>query len=136
MIDKRNFRRINFENSILLKFENDPEKVIEARLLDISFVGLSIFLKESASVGVIIQSIVQFDVPSSPEPHLIGTGKIVHLKNCRLYAQDGLRIGLEFIEVQKEIVLSIINRAELKNLEQIRKNSQILDKNPGYFRQN
>jgi hypothetical protein len=133
MPDKRNYRRFNLENNIFLKFESNPEKIIEGKLLDISFVGLSIFLKESVNVDVIAQTMVQFDFLSFAEQHLIGKGKVVHVEKYRLYAQDGFRTGLEFIEVDKEIVIGIINRAEAKNLEQIRKQSQKPGKNPDLY---
>jgi len=129
MYDKRNYRRFSFENNIFLKFESDPGKIVEGKLLDISFVGLSIFFKESVDANTILQ----FDVPASIEQHLIGKGKVTYVKKHRLYAQDGFKIGLEFIEVDKEDVIDILNRLESKILEQIRKRSQIPGKNPGLF---
>lgn len=133
MHDKRNYRRFNFENSIFLKFESDPAKIIEGKLLDFSFVGLSVFLKENVNVDAIVQAIVQFDFLSSVEQHLVGRGRVVHVKQHRLYAQNGFRIGLEFIEVDKDLVISILDRLESKILDQIRKKSQIPRKGSGSF---
>ena len=133
MKDKRNYRRFNLENSIFLKFESDPTKIIEGKLLDISFVGMSIFLKESVNVDFLVQTIVQFDFPASVEQHLIGKGRIVHVKKQKLYAENGFRIGVEFVEVNKEVVLDIFNRLEAKIMGEIRKRSQIPRKNPDLF---
>ena len=133
MQDKRNYRRFSYENAIYLKFENNLAEAIEGKLLDISFRGVSIFLKENVAVDSFVQTIVQFDSPSSPEQHLIGTGKIIQVKKQRLYAQEGYRIGVEFIEVNKEVVLSILNRLEAKILDEIRKRSQAPRNNPGLF---
>ena len=133
MADKRNFRRFNYENSIFLKLESDPTKTIEGKLLNISFTGLSVFLKESVNVDAIVQTIAQFDVPGSGEQHLFGRGKVVHVKQYKLYAQNGFRIGLEFVEVDKDVVLNILNRLESKILEEIRKKGQIPRRDPGLF---
>ena len=133
MKDKRNYRRFSLENSILLKFESDPTKVIEGELLDISFVGVSIFLKESVSVDLLVQTIVQFDFPSGIEQHLIGKGRIIHVEKQKLYAENGFRIGVEFLEVNKGVVLDIFNRLEAKIMDEIRKRSQIPRKNPDLF---
>ena len=125
MQDKRNYRRFSFENNIFLKFENDPGKIIEGKLLDIGFVGLSIFLTENAQAQMTLQAIVQFDIPGSPEQHLIGKGKVAYVNKHRLYAQDGFRLGLEFVEVDKEMVINILNRLESKILEQTRKRNRM-----------
>lgn len=131
MHDKRNYRRFSFENSIFLKFESDPTKIIEGKLLDISFVGLSIFLNGNVNGDSLVQTIVEFDVLSPLGKHLVGKGKIIDVGKYRLYAQDGFRIGVEFVEVDKEIVINSLNRLESIILEQIRKNSQIPRKHSG-----
>ncbi|MFH1191366.1 MAG: PilZ domain-containing protein [Candidatus Omnitrophota bacterium] len=133
MLDKRNYRRLNLENNILLKLESDPNKIIEGRLLDISFVGLCIFLKEGVNIDEIVQAIVQFDVSGFTEQHFTGRGKIVYAKPDRLYAQKGFRAGLAFIEVNKEMVLDILNRLELEIIEQAKRKSQTSPNNPELF---
>ena len=130
MSDKRDFRRFNCESSIFLKFENDPETPIEGKLLDISFIGLGIFLKEGVNVDAIFRTIVQFNSFLSMEQHLVGRGKVVYVSRHRLYAENGFRIGLEFVEVNNEIVINILNRLESKILEQIRKKNQKPEEKP------
>jgi len=131
MLERRNYKRFIFENKIFLKFENDPAEFVEGELLDISFVGFSFFLKESANAAV--QGIVQFDAPFLVEHHLVGRGKVVYVLQERLYEQKGFRIGLEFIEVDKEILLNSINQLRSKILDQIRIKSQMPHKDPGLF---
>ena len=106
-----------------MKFESDLAKIIEGKLLDISFGGLSIFLKESIELGAIVQAIVQFNSPNVLEKQLVGRGTVVHASQYSLNGQDGFRIGLEFIEVDKEIVINIIDKLRSKILHQIRKKS-------------
>jgi hypothetical protein len=122
MHDKRKYQRFNLENNILLKFESYPAKTIQGKLLNIGFVGLSIFLKENVNVDAIVQFIVQYDFPGSPE-HLVGKGRIVYASQHRLDMQDGFKIGLEFIEVDKKFLVNIISVLRSKILEQIRKKS-------------
>ncbi|OGX16064.1 MAG: hypothetical protein A2166_05495 [Omnitrophica WOR_2 bacterium RBG_13_41_10] len=133
MLDKRNYKRFSYENSIFLKLEKDPSNIIEGKLLDISFLGMSIFLKENVNVDSLVQAIVQFDSPISLEKHLIGKGKVVYVKKQKFYAEDGFGIGVEFVEVDKEVVLSILDRLEAKIIDERKKQSQIPRKNPGPF---
>lgn len=133
MPDKRDFRRFNCENSISLKFQNDPGTAIEGRLLDISFIGLSVFLKENVNVSTIFQSVMQFDLFDSVEQHLIGKGKVVYVSQYRLYAEDGFRIGLEFVDVDNGIVINILNRLESKIKEQKKNKKHLPDENPELF---
>lgn len=133
MLERRNYKRFIFENKIFLKFENDPTKSVEGELLDISFVGFSFFLKESVNANATVQGIVQFDAPFLVEHHLVGRGKVVYVLPDRLYEQKGFRIGLEFIEVDKEILLNSINQLRSKILDQIRIKSQMPPKDPGLF---
>ena len=121
MNDKRKYQRFSFENNIILKFENDPAKTIEGRLLDISFGGLSIFSNETVDIGAIGQASVQFGTSSSAEKQLVGRSRVIHVSQHRLYMQDGFRLGLEFVEVDKKFVLNIINELRSKVLAQIRK---------------
>lgn len=133
MPDKRNYKRISYENSILLKLENDSSKVIECKLLDISFVGMSIFLKENVNVDSLVQAIVQFDSLIFKEKHFIGKGKVVYVKKEKFNVEDGFRIGVEFVEVDKGVVLHILNRLEAKITEEKKKQTQMPHKNPGPF---
>lgn len=122
MSEKRNHLRFSFKNNIFLKLESDPVKTIESQILDISFTGLSFFLNENVNIN----TMVEFDVSCFAGKHLVGRGKVVHISQHILYAQNGFKIGLEFIEVNKEIVLNTINRiVSTKILEQKKKEIKI-----------
>jgi len=120
MQERRRYQRFILEDNIFLKFESNPTKTMQGKLLDISFGGLSVFLKEKINVGAVVRTTVQFNAPNSAEKQLVGKGKVVHASEYRLYAQDGFRIGLEFIEVDKKVVINIINELRLKILHQIK----------------
>ncbi len=106
---------------------------LQGKLLDISFTGASIFLKESVNPQSWVQTVVQFDVATSVERHFIGKGRVVQVKPHKLYAENGYRIGIEFIEVDKEVVLDILNRLESKILDEIRRRNQTPRRNSGMF---
>lgn len=131
MPDKRSYRRFSYENNIYLKF--DKGVPIEGKLLDISFTGASVFLKENIDVDALVQTVVQFDSTSSVEQNLVGKGRVVQIKKQRLYAQDGYRVGIEFTEIDKGVVLNILDRLEAKIIGEIRKRDQAARKNPGLF---
>ena len=133
MSDKRKYRRFLLEKSIFLKFESDPLKTIEGKLLEISFLGISVFLKDDVNVDTMAQAIVQFDSYDHLGVNLAGKGRVVSVKPHKLYAQNGFRIGVEFVEVDKEVVIQNLERLEAKILEQIRKNSQLPRKDSGPF---
>jgi hypothetical protein len=133
MPDKRSYRRFSLENSIFLKFDQCSGQVIEGKLLDISFSGMSIFLKENIDPVSLVQTLVQFDVRTSVEQRLFGRARVVQIKQGRLYAQTGFRVGLEFVEVDKGTVLNILDRLESIIIEQIRRKNQVPRKDPGAF---
>lgn len=125
MQEKREYQRFSLNDSIFLRFENEPEKVIKAELLDISLGGLSIFLKENAELGATVETIVQFDYLVSAERKLVGKGRVAHVTKCELFEQDGYKIGVEFIEVDKEIVTNIIDRIRKALLQELRDKDRI-----------
>lgn len=133
MPEKRNYRRFSYGTSIFLKFGKDASNIIEGKVLDIGFVGMSIFIKGSENAESLIQATVQFDSPGPAGQHLIGKGKVVHLKKRKLYAEDGFIIGLEFVEVDKDVVLNILDRLEANIRDELRKNKPYSGKNPELF---
>ncbi|MDP3042036.1 MAG: hypothetical protein Q8N62_04840 [Candidatus Omnitrophota bacterium] len=133
MNNKRNYRRLSLDNNIILKFESNLDRVIEGRLLDISFVGICVFLNESVNIDKIVQEIVQFDIAGFTEQNFIGRGKIVYVKLDRIYAKKGFRVGLMFIEADKGFVLNILNRLELKSADQAKRKGQSLFNNFDMF---
>lgn len=125
MQERREYQRFSLNDSIFLRFESQPEKLIKGELLDISLGGLSIFLKENADLGAIVETVVQFDYLFSAEKKLVGKGRVVHVTECELFQQNGFKIGVEFVQVDKEIVNNIIDKLrkaillEIKNKDKL-----------------
>jgi len=128
MGEKRGYIRYALEGDITWKPEGDSSGAVKGRLLDISFSGVSVFLKESVDNN----TIVQFDFSTNLiEHHFLGKAKIIHVKKQKLYHEDGFKIGLEFIEVNKGLVLSLVNRIQSKICEEARRRWQTMPKDVG-----
>jgi len=106
MINKRNYIRYLIEVKVSIKTEADTSKTITGQVVDLSSAGWGAIFKES----IALNTIVQFDLSANfLEEHLEGKGKIVHVMQPEASGGKGFRIGVEFIEVNKEIVASFIS---------------------------
>ncbi len=106
MANKRNFVRYNMDAKVSFKTKEDISKIIQGRVLDISTLGWS----ASFSQGIDINTIIQFDLTANfLDKHLTGLSKIVNVTQEKTSADTNFRIGVEFIEVDKELVLRFIS---------------------------
>jgi c-di-GMP-binding flagellar brake protein YcgR len=133
MPDKRSYRRFAFEKKIDLRFERDPARAIEGRLLEISFTGMGIFLKEGVDTDSLEQTAVVFDLTHTVEKHLVGNGRIVYVRDQKLYGENGYKLGVEFTEASKDVVLSILDRLEAEISAEIRRRNKQSRRDPGEF---
>jgi len=127
MIVKRNSLRYFIKAKGFFKSESGDSKVFEGKVLDLGYLGLSIFLKESVPSNIIIN----FDISADfLVQHLIGKGKIVYVTQQKTIMGDGFRVGVEFMEVDKNIIIEFINEnqrminEERKRIEAGRRNRQ------------
>ncbi len=106
MANKRDFIRYVIDAKISFRTKKDESRVIQGQVVDISTLGWGAFLKESIDVGTIID----FDLTVNFfDTHLIGTGRIISVVQSKDSARTGFRIGMEFIEVDKVLVLKFIS---------------------------
>ncbi|MEI6631960.1 MAG: PilZ domain-containing protein [bacterium] len=115
MANRRGFLRYTIKAKVCFKYEGNISKTIEGQLVNISFSGLGVFFKESIDVNTIIQ----FDLTANfIAEHLIGKGKIIYAAQQKTYEGNGFKIGVEFIEVNNEIVLRFISENQRKVREE------------------
>lgn len=127
MPNRRNFIRYVIEAKISFKTKADVSKIIQGRVLDISTIGWGAFFKENIDVNTVID----FDLAANFfEPHLTGTGKIINVTQYQDPSGNGFRIGTEFIEVDKELVLRFIS--ESQRLLNVQRKNIATEKNPGW----
>lgn len=118
MADKRGFVRHSIKAKVSFKFKGEALKTVEGQILDISSAGFGTFLKENIDVN----TVVQFDLTADfLEQHLIGNGRIANVTQQKTVVGNSFRIGVEFTEVDKEIVSVFISENQrIINEEQAR----------------
>jgi len=118
MINKRNFVRYLMEVKVSIKVQGDAPRTMVGQVRDLSSIGWGAFFKES----IALNSIVEFDLSANfLEAHLEGKGKIVYVRQEDSSGGKGFRMGVEFIEANKEIVSRLISENQrIVQQEQIR----------------
>ena len=109
MQERRKYIRYNAEGSVIIKAQEGTSRNIQANLVDISFLGIGLEVGEKISSG----TDVEFELTTKLwDKTIIGKGKIKHVQEIKRYDTDILRIGIEFIDVDKETIQCIINRIQ------------------------
>jgi c-di-GMP-binding flagellar brake protein YcgR len=109
MQEQRRYIRYNAEGSAIIKPQDGTSRNIQANLVDISFLGIGVEAGEKISSG----TDVGFEVTTKLwDKTIIGKGKIKHVQEIKRYDTDIFRIGIEFIDVDKETIRCIINRIQ------------------------
>jgi len=108
MFEKREYDRQTIKAKVWFKFDQDEMKTLLGEVLDISYLGLGGFFKEKIAVGTIIN----FDLFAEfLEEHLFCKGEVVHATEQSVNEDKGFKVGVKFIEIDKEGVLELINRS-------------------------
>jgi hypothetical protein len=109
MQEQRKYIRYNSEGGVIIKPEDGMSRNIQANLVDISFLGIGVEAGEKISSG----TDVEFELTTKLwDKTIIGKGKVKHMQGIKRYDTDILRIGIEFIDVDKETIRCIINRIQ------------------------
>ena len=135
MKEQRKYIRYDLEGWARLKFEaegtvdikrvDDLSHVIRADLQDISYGGISVWAGEKMESGanVLFELTTKFwDDPIS------GKGKVRYAREMRRLGEHKIRVGIEFLEVNREIVKDILNRI-LEDICQAARKSEQSKKN-------
>lgn len=111
MEEKRGYERYLINGSVNLKFENSELSILKAELVDIGFIGFSIYARDKVEAG----QIVQFEIiPELMENSLIGKGEIKDILQVNENEILVYRVGVEFIDVEKNSILKLINMNQAK----------------------
>jgi len=109
MINKRNYVRYIVEAKASFTTEGDASKTMVGQVVDLSSVGWGAIFKESIDTNIVIQ----FDLTTNfSQEHLEGKGKIIHVTEQKTSSGAGFRIGVKFIEANKEIVSRFISEGQ------------------------
>lgn len=119
--EKRDYIRYSADGTVNIKIEGDTPDIFKADLLDISFLGLSVYLKERLEIGAVVQFELTTELMRSP---LTGRGKIKDIKEVKRYGSSGFRTSMEFIDIDKGATLDFLNIIQGKIAAQARKKWQ------------
>lgn len=105
----RGFTRCIIEAKINVEISNNTPRTIEGRVWEISLGGCGIIFKENIDKD----TVVRFELISSfLNRHLVGSGKIIYSRQQKTFGGNEFRVGMEFIEADKEIVLALISEKQ------------------------
>lgn len=112
MHDRRNYERYLINGRVNLKFDNNVSDIVKLDLVEIGFIGFSVHSSDKLELG----KIVQFEImPELMENSLVGKGEIKDI--TPITENDALvlyRVGIEFIDVDKDNILKLININQAK----------------------
>ncbi len=111
MHERRNYARYLISGRVNLKFDNNDASILKLDLAEIGFIGFSILSPNKLELG----QIVQFEImPELMENSLTGKGEIKDIAQVREKDVLVYRIGIEFIDVEKDHILKLININQAK----------------------
>jgi len=109
MESQREYTRFTIKGSVIFKPKGNLPHSINADLFDLSFKGISVYSPEKIEIDTEVDfelTVKLFDRP------IIGRGRIRYVKAAKINNTDVFKMGIEFIGIEKEAILSIINNLQ------------------------
>ena len=129
MLDKRGYIRYIATGSAKFTPESDKSGVLSAEIIDISFRGTSVYLKERIEIGTIVH--FELKVDSIEGLTLVGKGKVCNLKEHKRLNSSGFRTGIDFTEFNKNDAIELVNRIQAIICAETKKRAQAKQKDVG-----
>lgn len=121
MQERRDYERLTLDGNVSLKTENGNPRTFIAYLDNISFGGFAMHAQERIEVDRIVEFELMTQLLEQP---LSGKGKIRHITTPEKYRTVIFTIGVEFIDINKDIVIYLMKRLQLKIVNEIRSKKQ------------
>jgi len=115
MLEQREHVRYSIEGSANIKPEDGTAQAINTELIDICYKGIGVRANEKIETGACVGFkliIKQFDKP------IVGTGRVKYSKE---YGAGIFRMGIEFINIDKETIGFVISHIHRKSSAGARK---------------
>ena len=106
MREKRSHTRTIMTGKVTLRPENNPAEAVMADLVNISYGGICCHSGKALEVGMLVQFELTAEFLMEP---LCGKGKISSVIEAKHYATTYFRMGIDFVEVNKNMVLAIMS---------------------------
>lgn len=129
MLDKRSYIRYIATGQAKLILESDKVRVLNAKIIDISFGGTCVYAPERIETGTIVH--FELRVDSVEGIILVGKGEVCAVKEDKRLDSSGFRIGINFIEFDKRDSIELVNRIQSIICTETKKRAQERQKNLG-----
>lgn len=118
MQEKRGYVRYLINGRVNLIFDNKDSTILKVDLVEIGFIGFSIYTPDKLELG----KIVQFEIMTElMDNSLIGKGEIKDIAQVTENEVLVYRVGIEFIDVEKNDILKLININQAKIIAETEK---------------
>ncbi len=108
MEERRQYIRYKIKGSVIFFPQDGTSRAIKAELLDICRIGISVLANECIDV----ESVVKFELLTNFwEGTVIGTGIIKYLGKVEKFDGEVFRFGVNFIEIDKNVIQGILRKA-------------------------
>jgi hypothetical protein len=102
--ERRLFVRFLMSGSVIVQFDRDSLITIDCELVDLGFEGVGFYSPKP----IIVEKVKFIIINRQLNVNISGTGKIIFCKAVKYNNEDYYRVGLEFIEVDRDQVRAIL----------------------------
>jgi hypothetical protein len=122
MQERRTYERFEFVGSVNIKSQNGCPCTFSGSLINISFSGFTMYAQEKIEVSKIVEFELMMNVLDEP---LVGKGKVIYVNALAKEKTNLFCIGIEFIDVNKGIIMHLMKRLQLKIAHEARDKKRI-----------
>lgn len=115
MKERRGYERLSLDGYINLKGEKIKPGPLQVGLQDISFGGFASYGPQELEVDNVVEFELTTQLIDRP---ILGKGRIRHINKPQRYIVPIFVMGVEFIEVDKDMLLHLIKRQQLKKSQE------------------
>jgi len=117
MPEKRHFDRLRLDGNVQIKSDNSQILEIRAFLENISYVGFGMYSTQK----FMPESVVDFELTAQQlDRPISGKGRVCYLVDSASERSPFYRMGVEFIDTNKDAVTYLIKRLQAKMSEDVR----------------
>lgn len=126
--ERRRYVRYKIEGSVILRIKDKTVSSVKVDLVDISFLGIGVDTQEEIKTGVKCQFELRTKLSGKA---ITGRARIKNVKELTKGNARSFRIGLEFIEVDKDAVQFLINGIQRAVAAEKRKEQKFMKESSG-----
>ena len=118
MEERRAYLRFNEEANLVLKPNDGTSRAIKAELVDISFIGIGVYVKEEMKMGTEVKIELITKLWDAP---IVGEGNIKYVNGAKMLDRNTFRMGIEFNCIDKKAIQYILNSIQKDICEKARR---------------